>query len=212
MTNAEHTIAMKLIASLTSPYARKVRIVLADKKIDCPLEVDIPWDENTRVADYNPLGKVPVLELDDGGALYDSRVIVEYLDNISPVARLLPQENRPLIQVRRWEALADGITDAAVAIVMEKRRPADKQLDSAIQRQNEKIARGLAALSHDLGERQWCNGEAYSLADIAVGCCLGYLDFRFPEINWRENYPNLAALVERLSVRPSFADTVPPPL
>ena len=115
---------MKLIASLTSPYARKVRIVLAEKKIDCPLEEDVPWNADTRVGDYNPLGKVPVLELDDGSTLYDSRVIAEYLDNISPVSRILPQENRLLIATRRWEALADGIVDAAVAIVLEKRRPA----------------------------------------------------------------------------------------
>ncbi|UGA36575.1 glutathione S-transferase N-terminal domain-containing protein [Chromobacterium haemolyticum] len=97
---------MKLIASLTSPYARKVRIVLAEKKIDCPLEEDVPWNADTRVGDYNPLGKVPVLELDDGSTLYDSRVIAEYLDNISPVSRILPQENRLLIATRRWEALA----------------------------------------------------------------------------------------------------------
>lgn len=201
---------MKLIASFTSPYARKVRIVLADKKIDCPLEEDVPWNPDSQIARYNPLGKVPALELDDGSILFDSRVIVEYLDNISPVARLLPQENRRLINTRRWEALADGITDAAVAIVLEQRRPADKQMPEWIARQQDKIDRGLAAMSADLGERQWCNGEGYSLADIAVGCCLAYLDFRFPAINWRESYPNLASLLERLSVRPSFIDTRPP--
>lgn len=201
---------MKLIASLTSPYARKVRIVLAEKKIDCPLEEDVPWNADTRVGDYNPLGKVPVLELDDGSTLYDSRVIAEYLDNISPVSRILPQENRLLIATRRWEALADGIVDAAVAIVLEKRRPDDKQMPEAIARQRGKIDRGLAALAADLADRQWCNGVGYSLADIAVGTCLGYLDFRFPEIDWRDSHPNLASLLERLMTRPSFADTLPP--
>ncbi|MBN3004667.1 glutathione S-transferase [Chromobacterium alkanivorans] len=201
---------MKLIASLTSPYARKVRIVLAEKKIDCPLEEDVPWNADTRVGDYNPLGKVPVLELDDGSTLYDSRVIAEYLDNISPVSRILPQENRLLIATRRWEALADGIVDAAVAIVLEKRRPDDKQMPEAIARQRGKIDRGLAALAADLADRQWCNGVSYSLADIAVGACLGYLDFRFPEIDWRDSHPNLASLLERLMTRPSFADTLPP--
>ena len=201
---------MKLIASYTSPYARKVRIVLADKKIDCPLEEDMPWNPDSQVPHYNPLGKVPVLELDDGSTLFDSRVIVEYLDNISPVARLLPQENRRLINTRRWEALADGITDAAVAIVLEQRRPADKQMPEWIVRQQDKIDRGLAVMAADLAERQWCNGESYSLADIAVGCCLGYLDFRFPAIAWRERHPNLASLLERLSARQSFIDTRPP--
>lgn len=201
---------MKLIVSLTSPYARKVRIVLAEKKIDCPLEEDVPWNADTRVGDYNPLGKVPVLELDDGSTLYDSRVIAEYLDNISPVSRILPQENRLLIATRRWEALADGIVDAAVAIVLEKRRPDDKQMPEVIARQRGKIDRGLAALAADLADRQWCNGVSYSLADIAVGACLGYLDFRFPEIDWRDSHPNLASLLERLMTRPSFADTLPP--
>ncbi|MDF0606993.1 glutathione S-transferase [Neisseriaceae bacterium TC5R-5] len=201
---------MKLIASLTSPYARKVRIVLAEKKIDCPLEEDIPWNAGSRISHYNPLGKVPVLVLDDGSTLYDSRVIVEYLDNISPVSRILPQDNRLLIATRRWEALADGILDAAVAIVMENRRPADKQMPESIAWQMTKIRRGLAVLSNDLADRQWCNGSAYSLADVAVGCCLAYLDFRFADIAWRENHINLASLLDRLATRPSFADTVPP--
>jgi glutathione S-transferase len=201
---------MKLIASLTSPYARKVRIVLAEKKIDCPIEVDIPWEDGTRVPNYNPLGKVPVLELDDGMPLYDSRVIVEYLDNVSPVSRLLPEGNRQLILTRRWEALADGIIDAAVAVVLEKRRPESMQSGDWIARQRGKIERGLATLSADLGERSWCHGEGYSLADIAVGCCLGYLDFRFPDIDWKTLHPNLAALQTRLEARQSFIDTLPP--
>jgi len=201
---------MKLIASLTSPYARKVRIVLAEKKIDCPIEVDTPWDPNSLITKYNPLGKVPVLELDDGMALFDSRVIVEYLDNVSPVSRLLPEGNRQLILTRRWEALADGMIDAAVAIVLEQKRPAKQQSPEWITRQREKIDRGLAAMSHDLGERAWCHAEAYSLADIAVGCCLGYLDFRFPAIEWGKSYPNLKNLQTKLEARPSFIDTLPP--
>jgi glutathione S-transferase len=201
---------MKLIASLTSPYARKVRIVLAEKKIDCPIEIDIPWNEDSKVAGYNPLGKVPVLELDDGMALYDSRVIVEYLDNVSPVSKLLPEANRQLIFTKRWEALADGIIDAAVTIYLEHRRPPQQQSPEWITRQRDKIERGLATLAQDLGERAWCHGEAYSLADIAVGCCLGYLDFRFAHIEWKERYPNLQALQQKLEARPSFTDTQPP--
>lgn len=201
---------MKLIASLTSPYARKVRVVLAEKKIECPLELEAPWEAGTHVPEYNPLGKVPALELDDGSVLFDSRVIVEYLDNVSPVSRLLPQERRPLIDIRLWEALADGVVDAVVAIVLERRRPADKQMPEWIARQHDKVVRGLAQMSRMLGDSAWCAGQSYSLADIAVGCCLGYLDLRMAELDWRETYPNLAALMEKLAARPSFADTVPP--
>lgn len=201
---------MKLIASLTSPYARKVRIVLAEKKIDCPLQLDIPWESTSIVADFNPLGKVPVLLMDDGSSLYDSRVIAEYLDTISPVSRLLPQDRRQLVETRRFEALADGICDAAASIVVERRRPAAQQSQEWIDRQQGKIDRGLAALSGMLGDRHWCNGEGYSLADIATGCMLGYLDFRFAELAWRDLYPNLERLYDKLSAQASFADTVPP--
>lgn len=201
--------AMKLITSLTSPYARKVRIVLLEKKIDCPILEDSPWEAGSEVPNYNPLGKVPVLVLDDGSTLFDSRVIVEYLDNISPVSKLLPQQNRSLITTRRWEALADGICDAAVAVVMESRRPAAQQSEEFKARQKGKIERALAAMAHELGERLWCNGEAYSLADIAVGVCLAYLDFRCPEIDWKGNYPNLVELQEKLEARPSFIETLP---
>ena len=202
---------MKLIASLTSPYARKVRIVLAEKKIDCPLQLDIPWETGSVVTDFNPLGKVPVLVMDDGSTLYDSRVIAEYLDGSSPVARLLPQDSRRLlVETKRWEALADGICDAAANIVLENRRPAAQQSQEWIARQLGKVNRGLETMSGMLGERSWCNGEAYSLADIATGCALGYLDFRFPQLDWRSDYPKLAALEEKLAARPSFAESVPP--
>jgi len=201
---------MKLIASLTSPFARKVRIVLQEKRIECPLTVDIPWEANTQVPNVNPLGKVPVLVLDDGSSLYDSRVIVDYLDHVSPVSRLIPSDYRQAIQVKRWEALADGICDAAAAIFLERKRPARQQSEDWINRQQLKMERGLAALSEDLGERPWCNGESYTLADIAVGVCLGYLDLRFADIAWRESYANLARLADKLAQRPAFADTVPP--
>ncbi|MFC4159317.1 glutathione S-transferase [Chitinimonas lacunae] len=200
---------MKLIASLTSPFARKVRIVLLEKRIDCPLSIDIPWNADSTVAQFNPLGKVPALVFDDGHTLFDSRVIVEYLDNISPVTQLIPKDTRQAMAVKRWEALADGICEAAAHIVLERRRPETQRSDAWIERQQDKIHRGLAALANDLGERSWCNGESYSLADIAVGCCLGYLDFRFEQIDWRASYPNLARLAGKLATRPSFAETVP---
>ena len=201
---------MKLIASLTSPYARKVRIVLAEKKIECDLVEESPWSEATSVPRYNPLGKVPVLLLDDGSTLFDSRVIVQYLDAVSPVSRLIPEAGRQRIAVKRWGALADGLCDAAAAIVIERRRPAKQQSREWIDRQGGKVDLALKELASDLGERGWCNGEAYSLADIATGCALGYLDLRHPDIDWRSAYPNLVKLAEKLARRSSFAETLPP--
>ena len=201
---------MKLYASYTSPYARKVRIALAEKKIECELVDESPWTADTTVTQYNPLGKVPVLLMDDGTALYDSRVIVEYLDSVSPVSRLIPEPSRQRIAVKRWEALADGVCDAAVAIVLEAKRPAKQQSREWIDRQRHKIDLGVRDLASELGDKAWCNGEAYSLADIATGCALGYLDLRHPAIDWRAEYPNLVKLAEKLAKRPSFAETAPP--
>jgi glutathione S-transferase len=201
---------MKLLASLTSPYARKVRIALAEKKIEYELVEASPFAADTTVPSFNPLGKVPVLVLDDGTNLYDSRVIVEYLDTVSPVSRLMPEPSRQRIVVKRWEALADGILDAAVGIVLENRRPAKQQSKDWLDRQRAKIDRGVTELASELGEKAWCNGESYSLADIATGCALGYLDFRHPGIDWRGQYPNLVKLAEKLGKRASFADTLPP--
>ena len=200
---------MKLILSLTSPFARKVRVVLAEKRIDYEAVVDIPWEPTTRVPEYNPLGKVPVLVMDDGNTLFDSRVIVEYLDNLTPVSPLLPKENRPRIAVRRWEALADGVTESAATIYLEKKRPETRQDPEWILRQEGHVFRGLEAMSEELGEKTWCTGDFFSLADIAVGCTLGYLDFRFPYIQWREAHPNLDKLAEKLAQRSSFKDSVP---
>lgn len=201
---------MKLIASHTSPYARKVRIALAEKKIEYELVEESPWAAQTAVPAYNPLGKVPVLVLDDGTTLFDSRVIVEYLDTVSPVSRLIPEPNRQRIVVKRWEALADGICDAAVTLVLERKRPARQQNKDWLDRHQRKIDLGLKELADELGEKAWCNGDAYSLADIATGCALAYLDLRHAAIDWRAAYPNLVKLTERLAKRPSFAETVPP--
>jgi glutathione S-transferase len=201
---------LKLIATLTSPYARKVRVALAEKKIEYALVEDSPWVAGNGVAGVNPLGKIPVLVLDDGTRLFDSRVIVEYLDTVSPVSRLIPEPSRQRIAVKRWEALADGICDAAAAIFLERKRPARQQSAEWIERQRGKIDRAVVEMAAELGDRAWCNGEGYTLADIATGCALGYLDLRFPELDWRGAHPNLAALADKLATRPSFADTAPP--
>ena len=200
---------MKLIGTPTSPYTRKARVVLAEKRIDYEFVVDPPFDAGTGVPAYNPLGKVPVLVLDDDTTLFDSRVIAEYLDNASPVTKLIPEDTRPRIQARRWEALADGCTDAVVAIVLERRRPDEYQYGEWIARQQAKVERALQAMSGDLGDRAWCCGTSFNLADVAVGCCLGFLDLRLPELAWRDTYPNLAKLADKLARRASFRDTVP---
>jgi glutathione S-transferase len=201
---------MKLIGTPTSPYTRKARIVLAEKRIDYEFIVDAPYEAASRVPSYNPLGKVPVLVLDDATTVFDSRVIVEYLDHASPVARLIPENTRHRIQVRRWEALADGCTDATVALVMEKRRPAERQSPEWMERQQRKVERALEAMADDLGAKSWCTGEFFNLSDIAAGCCLGFLDLRLPDLPWRKTYPNLARLAEKLGQRSSFRDTAPP--
>ncbi|MCL4801970.1 MAG: glutathione S-transferase N-terminal domain-containing protein [Burkholderiales bacterium] len=200
---------LKLIGSLTSPYTRKTRIVAAEKRIDIAFELADPWHPESRVRDHNPLGKVPVLVLEDGTPVYDSRVIVEFLDAVSPIARLIPADHRERIEVRRWEALADGVLDAGAAARAEGRRAAGERSQAWADRQLGVVARGLAALDRELGGRAWCAGHGYSLADIAVGCCLGWLEFRFPDLAWRAEHANLARHMDKLAERPAFADTVP---
>jgi len=201
---------MKLLAALASPYTRKVRIFLAEKKIECELQlVDVYLPDNP-VNPHNPLGKIPTLLLDDGTALYDSRVIVEFLDGASPISQLIPDDRRERMAVRRWEALADGITDAGLLVRYEAQRDKKERSKAWTDRQLARMQRGMAQMSADLGERTLCHNDKYSLADIAVGCCLGWLDFRKPgELDWHAEYPALARHYARMMERPAFAETVP---
>ena len=204
---------MQLIGSSTSPYVRKVRIVMAEKKLDYRYEIEDVW-ANDRVMKSNPLGKVPCLVLPGGEAIFDSRVIVEYLDTRSPVSRLIPEGSRERIEVRTWEALADGVLDAAVLARLEQTWPgrtAEQRSSQWIDRQMHKVQAALAAMSTGLADKPWCCGIHLSLADIAVGCTLGYLDYRFAAIGWRGQHANLARLADKLASRPSFVDTLPPP-
>lgn len=200
---------MKLIGSLTSPYVRKARVVLAEKKIDYDFELDSPWVPENQVANVNPLGKIPVLILDDETILFDSRVIVEYLDHMAPNNKLMPGPNRERSEVKRWEALADGVCDAAALVFLERKRPAVQQSVDWIARQESKIIRSLEFMAGELAENNWCTGTHFSLADVAVGCALGYLVFRFPEIDWQGKHPNLARLYDKLMRRAAFMETVP---
>jgi len=203
---------MKLLGSNTSPYVRKVRVVMAEKKLDYDFVVEDVWSAQTRMAESNPLGKVPCLVMEGGEALFDSRVIVEYLDTLSPVGKLIPSVGRERAEVKTWEALADGVLDAAILARLEATwggREEAQRSPAWIERQLGKIHASLQAMSRGLGEKAFCAGIHFSLADIAVGCALGYLDFRFPQIDWRTDYPNLVRLHDKLVLRPSFVDTQP---
>jgi glutathione S-transferase len=203
---------MKLIGSLTSPYVRKVRVVMAEKKLDFQLVLEDPWNADV-VLKSNPLGKVPCLVMEGGEAVFDSRVIVEYLDTLSPVGKLIPPPGRERVEVRTWEALGDGLLDALVLARLEAHwtgRAEGERSQAWIDRQMRAVQASLKAISQGLGEKPWCAGIHFSLADVSVGCALGYLDFRFPQIDWRGPYPNLQRLSEKLATRPSFVDTAPP--
>jgi glutathione S-transferase len=203
---------MKLIGAVTSPYARKVRIVMAEKKLDFQFVAEDVWAASTKISDSNPLGKVPCLVMEGGEALFDSRVIVEYIDTLSPVGKLIPSSGRERAEVKTWEALADGVLDAAILARLEATWPgrtAEQRSQAWIDRQIGKIHTSLKAISTGLADKAYCSGIHFSLADIAVGCVLGYLDFRFPQISWRADYPNLAKLDDKLALRPSFIDTRP---
>lgn len=206
------TTTMKLIGALTSPYVRKVRIVLAEKKLDYQFELEDVWNADTILA-ANPLGKVPCLVLEGGEAVFDSRVIVEYLDTRSPLNRLIPESGRGRTEVRTWEALADGLLDASILARLEATWPGrgeGQRSQAWIARQLSRVDAALAAMSTGLADKPWCSGVHMSLADIAVGCALGYLDFRFPQIDWRARHANLGKLAEKLGARQSFIDTRPP--
>jgi glutathione S-transferase len=183
---------------------------MAEKKLDYRFELENVWSADTKIQQFNPLGKIPCLVMEDGGALFDSRVIVEYLDTLSPVARLIPQSGRDRAAVKCWEAIADGVLDAAVGIVKENLRPEAQRSAEWIERQYSKIHASLDAMNKSLGEHAYCMGINYSLSDVAVGCALSYLDLRFSKLDWRAGHANLARLAEKLSGRQSFVDTAPP--
>ncbi len=203
---------MKLIGSTTSPYVRKVRIFLAEKKLDYQFVLENVWAADTTMPDSNPLGKVPCLVMEGGEAVFDSRVIVEYLDTLSPVGKLIPMQGRERAEIKTWEALADGLLDAAILARLEATwdgRTEGQRSQVWIDRQMGKIDAVLKAMSTGLGDKPFCSGVHFSLSDVATGCALGYLDLRFAAIDWRGRHPNLARLQEKLVQRSSFIETNP---
>jgi glutathione S-transferase len=200
----------KLIVSLTSPYARKVRITAIEKNIAFEMIVDVPWNEDTGVTKLNPLGKVPVWITDNGESLYDSRVIVEYLEIIGKPA-LFPTDPADRIKVKKMEALAEGVMDASLCLFAErKKRPKELQHPWWVDRQFGKVHRGLAELSKVLGTQSYFYGPELSAADISVVSALGYVGLRFSEdFNWQQMYPTLSQFYSKLMERPSVRSTVP---
>jgi len=203
---------MKLIGSAASPYVRKVRVVMAEKRLDYQFIKEDVWSDTTTIGQSNPLGKVPCLVMEGSEAMFDSRVIVEYLDTLSPVGKLIPQQSRERAEVKTWEALADGVMDAGVLWRLEATwagRGDGERSQAWMDRQRAKVEAGIAAMAKGLGDKPFCSGIHLSLSDIAVGCALGWISFRFPEIDWRARYANLARLYDKLLTRPSFAETQP---
>jgi len=203
---------MKLLGSTSSPYVRKVRVVMAEKKLDYAFVTEDVWGSDTKIALSNPLGKVPCLIMEGAEALFDSRVIVEYVDTLSPVGKLIPTMGRERAEIKTWEALADGLLDASILARLEATwagRTAEQRSEAWIDRQMVKVVDAVKAMGHGLGDKPYCAGIHLTLADIAVGCALGYLDFRFPQLDWRTDNPNLVKLYDKLMQRPSFVDTLP---
>lgn len=196
---------MKLLGTDTSPYVRKVRLVLLEKSIAHDYLVDAPRDPGSMVARVNPLGRIPALILDDETCVFDSPVIAEYLDTLNDTPVLIPRGDAlARMRVKRWEALADGIMDSAVAVRNERIRPEEKQEPNNIALHNNAVSRALAHAAGQLGEREWCEGAALTLADLALASALVYLNLRQPERDWRGAHPNLAAWFERISARPGM--------
>jgi glutathione S-transferase len=200
---------MKLVIAKPSPFARKVRVALHEKALAFEEVVENPWAAGTAVPGTNPLGKVPALILEDGRVVYDSKVVVEYLETLGRPPPLIPVDPGLRIAHKQIEALADGISDAVVLVVLERSRPADLQSADWVGRQVRKIEAATAELARLLGAGEWLTGFGFGLADIAAGCALGYLDLRFPEFDWRSRHPALASYFARLDARPSFAATRP---
>lgn len=200
---------MKLLGTNASPYVRKVRLVMLEKNIQHTYLVDAPREPGSQVAQANPLGRIPALILDDQGCVFDSPVIAEYVDTLNDSPILIPRGDAlARMRVKRWEALADGIMDSAVAVRNERMRPSDKQEPANINLHNLAITRAVDHVASQLGQQEWCEGQGITLADLALASALIYLDLRQPERDWRGDHPNLAAWFARVSARDSVKATL----
>lgn len=198
----------KLISATPSPYARKVRIALAEKDLPFELLTEVPWDSTTITPRYNPLEKLPILLLPDGSSVYESSYILQYLELKYPDVPLLPDDVDDKLMARKLEVLCDGVCDAVVLTLFEKKR-AGGGSPEWLARQRRKIEGGIAEMARIVGSRTWAVGDRFGLGDIAVGTAVGYLSVRFQEMPWRSLYPDLALFSERLEQRSSFKNSVP---
>lgn len=195
---------MKLLGTNTSPYVRKARLVLLEKNIPHEYVVDPPREPGSLVLRVNPLGRIPALILDDGFCVFDSTVIADYADTLNDAPILIPRDDPAArLHVKRWEALADGIMDSAIVVRNESTRPKEKQDAAILDLHNQAVTHALEYASELLGARAWCDGDAITLADLALVSALIYLDLRQPERSWRSAHSNLAAWFARVSSRPS---------
>jgi glutathione S-transferase len=202
---------MKLYASPASSFARKIRVMLIEKGIQHELELLNLWEPN-ELQKTNPIGKVPALTLDDGRVLINSPLIADYLDSKYPSPRLIPADTDARLEVRSREALADGTMDAVAASIYEARFHDEATRSQPwLDRQRGKLEAGFAALERALGGRAWLVGDSMSLADIAIGCHLGFIIARAPQFFSREKCPNLERLWNTLEGRESFKKSAPPP-
>ena len=198
----------RLISATPSPYARKVRIALAEKGLPFELLTEVPWDSTTTTPRHNPLEKLPVLLLEDGSSVYESSYILQFLELKYPQVPLVPGDPDGWLAARKLEVLCDGVCDAVVLSLFEKMRPAGGSAEW-LARQRRKIEGGVGEMAKLVGDREWAVGDRFGLGDVAVGTALGYLSVRFQEMPWRTLHPNLSIFSDRIEQRPSFRDTVP---
>ena len=201
---------MKLIGSYTSPFVRKISVILLEKGITFEFINESPWTDESHVPQFNPLGKIPALVTAPDEIWYDSHIIAAYLEQLDIAPALVPREKQAALKVQQLEALADGIGDAAVLLLREQMRPPELQMESQLLRQREKILRGLDALEKEAAKGITLNSEKLNVADIATACLIGFLNFRRVIPNWCVDRPALVKLAEKMFERESFARTVPP--
>ena len=199
---------MRLIIATPSPFSRKIRVVIREKNIACEEDIHNPWDSDSTVAEFNPLGKIPILTTDDQQQIFDSRVIFDYLEQLKPANPLLPFDPVEQIQTRKIESIADGISDATVLLVLEAHRPKHLQSSDWIERQQKKIENSLHFLNNRLKNRKWFVANDITLADISIGCALSYIDLRLPYYLWRECFASLSHFSDMIEQRSSFKDTL----
>ena len=198
---------MKLFSSPTSPFVRKVRILLIEKgATGLVSEVTVAaMSDPAELHAANPLGKVPALETDEGTTLFNSPLICQYLDEKLPGKKLLPAIGNDYWNIMRLLTIGDGMSEAAFSLTMEKNRPEAERSAMWMGRWERAITRSLDLLENEAATLE----RDLNLGQIAIGCALGYLDFRHGNLEWRNRRPALAAFYDELATRPSFKETVP---